>query len=638
MTSSKSENRRHEDAKSLQNSESATQNKIDCINDGLSLLSRDDNELLSFLSTILKDDYKNKTMNIKQTLEDEMVSLHGRFIQGYRTNVIDAIDLRLKHIETLEDIVTEAIDKITVNRERIENVIRRSSETKASLDHHENRTRSAAAFRDLFVIDTSATDNVLVSGTNLESSLLDYADLIEKKRSNCRKLLDLVPNAQLAIESLNQSVKILELLYEKIFLAIKSGGSPSPSPASLNRALLYLQERPHMFEQAVTSISRVRGDNLGQKFLTLLRNGLESTAFDTVRFVSDMMSWLLEQLIYEQSFFESIFHNVRSSDSLIPTSIDSSFTGVLEMISIRFDSSLEQTYSVIDLFKLSRVMDFYSQKFHSSVGESCLADIPILRKKCWTRFNHQWETRVQEARSDDSSSSAQHISALQPIPFVTETAFLLDSLLDIYTDGCDSDVEAATMDDEIFSLLSSSIDPLVQLCLHVSTTSMSRIDGCVYFLNCLSSIQAPLKKYTVAEHTMKNLDTLIDSQMEVLVTEITQLILKRVGLLDKLHVIDRVEQIGGGREKVLAEPEFHPIGLASSLKGFYSTLFTQGISASSGQIDLLLTRDLRLRARQTVSKNIADAYEKIFQYVNGESLRGVASHTPDQVRALLDVV
>jgi hypothetical protein len=120
--------------------------------------------------------------------------------------------------------------------------------------------------------------------------------------------------------------------------------------------------------------------------------------------------------------------------------------------------------------------------------------------------------------------------------------------------------------------------------------------------------------------------------MEVLITQVTEFILKRVGLFDKLETIRRI-----GNGDVLNEPEFHPIGISSSLKGFYSTLFTQGIVASSSQVDLLITRELRSRARQEVSRNIADAYETIYKIVSSERFGGIASHTPDQVRALLDV-
>ena len=632
------ENQQHGTVSSTSRIMTGSQRKVDSITRSSELIRGLEDGLLDYMSLILKDDFVNKQKNVKLTLEDELVTIHSKAIQSFRTNVLDLIDLRVRHIETLEELVTEAIDKITVNRERIEDVIRRSSDSKAEVDQLESRMKTVAAFRDLFIIDNSVTDNVLASG-NLDTTLLDYLELIEKKRNNCRRLLELVPNAQLAIESLNQSVEILELIYEKLFLSIKN--TASTNPKSLNRALFFLQDRPHLLDQAIACIARNRGDLLGLRFVTLLRNGLESTSFDTVRFVSDMLSWLLEQFIEEQSFMDSLVRDLRSGSSLIIAALDTTLVGVFEMISMRFDSSVEQTFSVIDLFRLSRLMDFYTTKITSRFGSdsesSFMEDFAALRHKCWSKFHYQWETRVQVARTEENFFLHQnHIQALQPVPFVTETAYLLDSLLDIYTDGLSG--EDSGMDDEIFSLLSSGIDPLVQLCLHITNGGgMSRIDGCVFFLNCLSSIQSPLKKYPVAADTVKNLDTLIDSEMEILVSEVTQFILKRVGLSDKLETIHRIESTGGGKEQILNEPEFHPIGLSSSLKGFYSTLFTQGIAASSGQVDLLITRELRSRARENVSKNIADAYEKIYKVISGDTLRGIATHTPEQVRTLLDV-
>ena len=601
---------------------------VDSFGDELKRLCDSGDDLLGYLSTVLKDEVANKQKSLKTLLEDEIASIHSHFIKDYRENVLGVIEERLRQVELLEEMVTESIDKITVNRDRIDDIIRRSTESKKGVEESEDRIRIVSGFRDLFLIDESVTENVLASG-NLDTTLLDYMDLIEKKRSNCRKLLELVPNARLAIESLNHSVEVLELMYEKIFIAVKNG-SGSLNSKSLNRALLFVQERPHLLDQAVGSVARHRGDSLGLKFISLLRDGLESTAFDTVRFVSDMLSWLLEQLLEEHSFLDSVLTGIRSKDSQLPLAIDNAFSGVVEMISMRFDTSIEQTYSVIDLFKLCRVLDFYSLKIQAQISRFpdslILHDMQSFRQKSWSKFHHQWDTRVHLARTQENFFLQQnHIQALQPVPFVTETAYLLDSLLDIYTDSSES------TDDEIFSLLSSGIDPLIQLCIHLRN-SMSAIDGCVFFLNCLSSIQSPLRKYRVAENTVTNLNTLIDSEMEVLITQVTEFILKRVGLFDKLETIRRI-----GNGDVLNEPEFHPIGISSSLKGFYSTLFTQGIVASSSQVDLLITRELRSRARQEVSRNIADAYETIYKIVSSDRFGGIASHTPDQVRALLDV-
>jgi len=560
-----------------------------------------DPALIDYLSVVVDDNSVNARKNIKATLEEELLQTHSRFINDYNEHVLKIIDAKLADLAVLDEIITDSIDKITINRERIGEVIDKSIKSKSEMDQQEHQISILDKFEELFLIDSSHFQD-----NRLDITLLDFMDKIEKKRANCKRLLEIAPNSNLAIESLHHSVSILEQMYEKIFLSLTGNEEPLPPVSVLSRCLGFLSERPHMQEKVLNHIVKVRADDLGEEFVSLLNNGLEANAFDSVRFVSDMLSWLMEHVAIETGFFTDLL----GSPQPTPIIVDKTLSGVLEMIAVRFDSAITQTYSVVDLFKLGKILDYYVTK---------IPQIQIMQSQAWSQFQSQWQSRTLV---DDLSS----IKSLQPLPIVTETAFLLDTLLDIHSESSSCD----TFDSpHLMTLLSTGIDPVIRMCRR--RTDIGKIDSSIFFLNCVSTIQMTLRKYPVARESVEQLSELITNELAILVDEMSRSILKRVGLLDKL---DLLSQVTTGGIDVLNRPEFHPISLSSAFKSFYATLFTQGISGGASHVDLLVTRELREEARNSVARKISDSYEKIYNVTNE---LGIAVHSPAQVRALLDI-
>ncbi len=77
----------------------------------------------------------------------------------------------------------------------------------------------------------------------------------------------------------------------------------------------------------------------------------------------------------------------------------------------------------------------------------------------------------------------------------------------------------------------------------------------------------------------------------------------------------------------------HPLALASRFRNFYNALITSGVG--SNLVDSLATRDLRAAARTAIGLRVATAYEEL--YASVQHMPSVAAHSPDEVRALLDV-
>jgi len=82
-----------------------------------------------------------------------------------------------------------------------------------------------------------------------------------------------------------------------------------------------------------------------------------------------------------------------------------------------------------------------------------------------------------------------------------------------------------------------------------------------------------------------------------------------------------------------AVPGLHPASLSTTLRSFYNSLFTFGGALALPLLERITSRTLRSEARANVSRLIALAYEELYE---GIKELGVATHTPEQVRTLLE--
>lgn len=580
---------------------------------------------ISYFSDILMGHIRGPQMNIKNVLESTLLEVHGRFVDEYEHNVSGYVAQKSNALDNLDQRLSDIVDKLSSNRERIAVSLDISGDISDELAQVERKLKLIGRFHELFSVENTYTSE---SDSHDIDKVLTAFRKVENRRLNCQLLLKSVPNAVLAIESLNKSVKILDLLYENLFFCLVKGVTVV-EPSVVATSASYLQERPHLLHDSFLAISRARCDSLSSGFLRVLtrdEDGLELNSFDAVKFVSDMMSWFMEAMVAEKDLLDAYTVSVREATWSVPPVLprvdylDLVLSGVIEMIDSRLTNAVKSSFSVLELFKLSKVVAFYDSKVKFTCGAATQTALKAMHHLAWSSFQFQWERRILSQRS-----AILHQPGGPP-QIINETAFLLDNILEIESESAgleDNDTQEA-----VFSVLSTGIDPLIQLCFQSTGT---KTETAVFLINCLSVLQGPLQKHSrFTSTTLRNISALIEDQMKVLVDETKQTVLTTTGLGPKLVAIRHAAADGKAIE---SNPELHPIALSSCIKSFYSLLFTQGISAIS-HVDSLMSRELRAEARLGIGSAIADTYKELYEAV---SYLGVSSHTPDQVRALLDV-
>lgn len=158
----------------------------------------------------------------------------------------------------------------------------------------------------------------------------------------------------------------------------------------------------------------------------------------------------------------------------------------------------------------------------------------------------------------------------------------------------------------------------------------------IFLINCLSAIQQPLIGHEVAAEYVKNLGSMIDDHLHILVDKEVDAILRRCGLLQKMHHFH-------SKETSLPLPEIEdtsPASLSESLKAFFGLVL--GSQSPLPEFEYMQVPRLRSEACIQVARSLAEAYELIYKAImdpeNGyPDPKSLARHPPDQIRTILGI-
>jgi len=177
-------------------------------------------------------------------------------------------------------------------------------------------------------------------------------------------------------------------------------------------------------------------------------------------------------------------------------------------------------------------------------------------------------------------------------------------------------------------VLSAALDPLVGQCMQIAA-AMDPGDAPVMLINAFSFMQAPLRKYVFTVRRVELYASLIEEQMKLLVDRQAEALLTRLGMSERIQAI-RDRPPGTSLQSI---PCLEPMALSQCLRSFYTALFTLGTLALP-QIEKIAVRNLRSEARTGVAHKVDEAYAELYEQIQE---LGVATHTPEQVRALLEL-
>ncbi|XP_031503357.1 conserved oligomeric Golgi complex subunit 6 [Nymphaea colorata] len=427
---------------------------------------------------------------------------------------------------------------------------------------------------------------------------------------------------------------------------------------------------------------------------------IEVHAHDPLRYVGDMLGWLHQALASERELVLVLFdpdaaldtgptarrfskdgaNNSTRLETDLTFVLDRIFEGVCRPFKVRVEQVLQSQPSLILSYKLSNTLEFYSYTVQDLLGkDTALSNtLLILKDAAQQTFFDILKTRGDKILKYPSIITVD----LSPPPFVSEGVLVLLEIIDTYNSMM---VPASGKKPDFEPVISALLDPIVQMCQkaadaqkskgttlssrrnklgsdsrHLNRSASSSVDAIlnnslasslqhaetpstIFLINCLSAIQQPLLGREVAEKYVSRLASMIGAQLNILVDNEVDAILRACSLSDKMSYIQRLineEQTSDSSLPLATMEETSPPVISESLRVFFAII--TGSEGSLPEFEQMQVPQLRSKASVGVAKALAEVYERIYgaivdprnQYPEPKSL---LRHPPGQVRTILGI-
>lgn len=632
--------------------------------------SQSSRDALACLSDFFDDNTVQTRRNLRTTVEGRNLLLHQEFVDAF-----SALESRVQSLDRLVGALDSACERASVQLRQSKSDTQAILEKASALRHEskviDEKQEVLSHFLARFRLSEADTQLVRNGERPLDEEFFCAFERLEQVRRNARQLLNTCGQQTSGVDILHETSEILEASYERMFVWVQQqcrgprstavtkpshGELDAPAGAVLKRVLALLVERPVYFNHCVRDISKARRQALAQRFFEALSQGdstgarpIELQACDPVRYVGDMLAWIHENAASEREALATLMGRGASAEAgsapkvghgalldASPTEsgltlvsfdeiLDFTLDGLAAPFTGRVKQVLESQTSIVVVYKVAQVFSFFAKTLEDVLKkrEVCLvAMCRDLHGRTYQAFLDMWERQAQRLRQ---GAAGMYVAELGAPPFVMEAVNTLSEVLSIYEMAL---VPAEERESDFLPVLSAAFDPLLNHCQQVAAM-MDPADGQVFLINCMAAMQAPLRKHDFTAQRVAMYAALLDDQVRLLVDGQAAAVLQKLGLAERLQAL---------RSKppdapLSAVPELHPVSLAATLRSFYNSLFTLGGALALPVLERIASRSLRSEARSGVAKLIAAAYEELHE---GIKELGVATHTPEQVRTLLE--
>lgn len=620
-------------------------------------------DALKSLSGFFSENTVHTRRNLRPTIEGQGLILHQEFVSAFE-GLEAQIEGLEKFVNTLDSACSRAQGELQRSRTETAVSLERAAQLQRESKAIDEKQEVLEKFLMKFRICDSDTQLLRSGDRPIDDEFFAAFEKLEKVRGNARHMLNACGQQTSGVDILHETSEIMEACYERMFvwvrqqchspqLAAVTRGGPheldSPAGAVLKRALLLLVERPVYFNHCVKDIAKMRRQALMQRFFEALSQGdgagsrpIELQAYDPVRYVGDMLAWIHQNVASEREAIATLLGSKRSeaamqsSQTQAPASdgltlatfeevLDQTLEGLVHPFSSRVVQVLETQAQIVVAYKVAQVLSFFAKTLEEVLHRPDCCLVVMCRDmhvRTQQSFLDMWEAHSQKLRQN---VGGVYVSELSAPAFVMEAVNTLKEILAIYESAL---VPTEEREMDFLPILSAAFDPLLNHCQQVAAM-MDPAEAQVFLANCVAAMQEPLRKHDFTAERVAMYAALLDDQVQLLVDGQAAAVLAKLGLAERLKAL---------REKapetpLSAVPELHPVSLSATLRSFYNSLFTLGGALALPLLDRIVSRSLRSEARSGVTRLIAQAYEEL--YLGIQEL-GVATHTPEQVRTLLE--
>jgi len=650
-------------------------------------------EAMTKVSDFFDENTVHARRNLRADVDAQSYKLHEKFVDDFShvERTIESLDTLVSELETALQIASEQLKE---SKSKTKGVLQVGTQLRTQRSTAKEKQQILVHFLEKFQIPELQLQIVKSTDYPINDEFFDAVAQIEEIRRNAHTMLDLMshqgaPTA--GVDILHETSEVLETAFERLYVWVQkecrtaqnSSTWLKESKATFLKSLELLRERPVYFNYCITDVGRVRRQLLVQAFHVALSQGdpangvrpIEAHAYDPLRYCGDMLAWIHEHAVKEKDILapclvgtgltprriSTIDDNLRLRS--LESIMDFVLEGLVHPFKVRVEGVLRarngQSSAIISFYRTSQLFSHFAQSL-SNILESTTT-VAARRNSGSSNNSGLDRARSQGLETKDGTTSttqSQFVQLLRDLhqrtfqtfldmcdtqaqklrerghtiglidlgtpAFVTETVKMLEEVLDVYDGSLTTETPEERIDN-FLPILSAAYDPLLNHCQQVSAP-LDENDRTVFLVNCISAMHAPLTKYEFTGDRLTMYVSLLEDLVNKLITSQSRTALDELGLNPQL-----LEDVRKHETKAV-----DPVRLTDVLKAFYTSLFTLKTLALP-QLDRIVSHNYRSEVRRGVSREIAHFYTELYNLLQVDNvLKALATHTPDQVKVLLE--
>ena len=187
--------------------------------------------------------------------------------------------------------------------------------------------------------------------------------------------------------------------------------------------------------------------------------------------------------------------------------------GTCRPFKVRLEQVLASNPGMVTFYKLATMLQFYASTLKTVMkdGSSLIACILECREMAMRVFYESLTSNSNRLLANQEPPGLD----LAPSELLSQSMLMLRELLNSHSSSLIGENEKL---EEVAKILSSVIDPLLQMC-EMSASALNVADRSIYMINCLYSVQTTLALYESASAEVEILGEKVDSYAEKVVSE-----------------------------------------------------------------------------------------------------------------------
>ncbi|KAK9473175.1 oligomeric Golgi complex subunit 6 [Dipodascopsis tothii] len=471
---------------------------------------------------LLGDRVQNNTPEMRRqfraNVEAEVIEANGQVLEQF-SKMARQLDDIWQTLATITTVVEDMGGQIERSKADTRELFVSEAALAAQRDDVLVEQQLLDAFKAHFVLSEREVDALTLSGEPVDGEFFALVRRAKQIHEDCQVLLT-DEDQSLGLEIMESVSRSLDAAYDKLFhwttREIRALSLDDPQiRVSLRRALGLLAERPSLFQVCLDALSELRQKVILREFLSALTDGakpIELYAYDSFRYVGDMLAWAHAAAAGEREALELLFdadagdiaaglaEAVASEpwqDTLdvrrtVNTLVDRNLHLVCKPLKVRIDQTLAGSARSTVAYQIMSLLQFYKTVFRKVLDDDAelLAVLQTLAQSALNQFHRNLREQLYAMQTSLPDVPAD----LQP-PF-----FLHDALAEMRTLMASYDTsitgQADDRDDEFAAIVEEALDPYLTCCLTMADAG--RLDPtakAIYMTNCFDAVQTTLRLF-----------------------------------------------------------------------------------------------------------------------------------------------